>query len=84
MTLTWIRWKDALTVEGDHHPPTAELAILEEVGFLLDENDEAVLIGMESENDTPGRFRINIPKNQILERRDNEWQKAFPKKSIVH
>jgi hypothetical protein len=82
MTICYIRWKDALAVEGDNNPAVAELAELEEVGFLLDESNDAVLIGMEALGETPGRWRINIPRGQIVEMREMRLEKAFPKRSI--
>ena len=83
MTVTYVRWKDACSVEAADltpRPAVPELAELCEVGFLLAENDEAVLIGMESQADDtrPGRWRLNIPKTAIIERRDVEVGKAFP------
>ena len=50
-------------------PALAELC---EVGFLLGETDEVVLIGMEHASDGvhPGRWRLHVPKSQILERHD--------------
>ena len=48
MKLAYIRWKDAVAEEaGDTgtYAAEAKLAELQEVGFLLDENEEAVVIG---------------------------------------
>jgi hypothetical protein len=56
---------------------------LQEVGFLLDENDEAVVIGMELSQDPeiqPGRWRLHIPKVSIQEMRLVELDKAFSKR----
>ena len=82
MTLTFLRWRDACAVEAADtpRPATPELSELCEVGFLLAENDEAVLIGMEHQADDtrPGRWRLNVPKVSIIERRDMELEKAFP------
>jgi hypothetical protein len=86
MKLAYIRWKDAVAEEaadGTAHPPLAELVELQEVGFLLDENDEAVQIGMEMTDDEgvrPGRWRLHIPRVSIVEMRVAELDKAFPKK----
>jgi hypothetical protein len=68
MKIAVIKWNDALSVEADHHPPVAELALQTEVGFLLHETDEAVLIGMEIDTGPaiPGRWRLNIPKKMIV------------------
>jgi hypothetical protein len=83
MTLTYIRWKDACSVDATDaapRPPVPELSELCEIGFLLAEDDHAVLIGMEHQADdtSPGRWRLNIPKVSILERRDASLDKAFP------
>lgn len=82
MTLTYLRWRDACSVEAADAPRPAvpELSELCEVGFLLAENDQAVLIGMEHQADDtrPGRWRLNVPKVSIIERRDVELDKAFP------
>ena len=85
MKVILVRWKDACAVEASDltsRPAVAELAELCEVGFLLHENDEALLIGMEHHADDthPGRWRLNIPKALIVERRDMELDKAFPMK----
>lgn len=80
MILCYIRWKDACAKEAADAPePIPELSELIEVGFLLAESDDAVLIGMEHSADhtSPGRWRMNIPKINILERRDVPLMKAF-------
>jgi hypothetical protein len=83
MTVTFVRWKDACQVEASDftsRPATPEVSELCEVGFLLAENEAALLIGMEQQADDthPGRWRLNIPKAGIIERRDMEVDKAFP------
>lgn len=81
MTVTYIRWQDACAKEAADAPEAIpELTELCEVGFLLGETDEAVLIGMEMEpggDQHPGRWRLNIPKVNIKERRDVTVGKAF-------
>ncbi len=82
MVISYIRWRDACSVEAADAPRPAvpELSELCEVGFLLAENDDAVLIGMEHQADDthPGRWRLNVPKVSILERRDVPIERAFP------
>jgi hypothetical protein len=81
MKIAYIRWKDAMSVEGDSSPAKAVLSTLEEVGWVLDETDEVILIGMELDDPKeciPGRWRLNIPKGQIEEMRVLEWNKALP------
>jgi len=86
MKLAYIRWKDAVSEEASAavpHPARAGLVELQEVGFLLDETDEAVVIGMElNEDDSvqPGRWRLHIPKVSIQEMRVIDLEKAFPKR----
>jgi hypothetical protein len=85
MKLAYIRWKDAVSEEaaGGAHPAQASLVELQEVGFLLDENDEAVVIGMEINQDAdvqPGRWRLHIPKVSIQEMRVIDLEKAFARR----
>ena len=83
MTVTYIRWQDACSVEAmasEEYPAKPELSELITTGFLLAEDDHAVLVGMELQADdtAPGRYRFNIPKVAIIERRDMVVEKAFP------
>jgi hypothetical protein len=86
MKLAYIRWKDAVAEEAadaNSHPTLARLVELQEIGFLLDENDEAVVIGMELTEDlevSPGRWRLHIPRVSIQEMRVIELDKVFPKR----
>lgn len=84
MIITYIKWKDALSHEAAGMEPgiaIPELAILNEVGFLLAENEDVVCIGMEMNEGQvmPGRWRLNIPKYAIIERRDVNFTKMFVK-----
>ena len=85
MKLAYIRWKDAVAEEAadsGSHPAQAKLVELQEVGFLLDENEEAVVIGMELTDDVevrPGRWRVHIPRVSIQEMRVAELTRAFAK-----
>jgi len=86
MKVAYIRWKDAVAEEAagaDAKAPQARLVELEEIGFLLDENEEAVVIGMEYHQDAevrPGRWRLHIPKVSIQEIRVAELDKAFARR----
>jgi len=86
MKLAYIRWKDAVSEEAADaapHPTEARLVELQEVGFLLDENEEAVVIGMELTEDVgvkPGRWRLHIPRVSIQEMRVVDLEKAFTKR----
>lgn len=79
--IAYIHWIDALAVEGDNHPPRAELAEETSVGFLFDETEDAVLIGMEAEGPAAGRWRLNIPRRQITSMKVIEVEKAFNRKA---
>jgi len=85
MNLAYVRWKDAVAEEATDAPHAAEakLVELQEIGFLLDENEEAVVIGMEITADPavrPGRWRLHIPRVSIQEMRVVDVDKAFLKK----
>lgn len=86
MKVAYIRWKDAVAEEAADGPGrTAQAALVElqEIGFLLDENDEAVEIGMEVADDesvTPGRWRLHIPRVSIQEMRIVDLDKLLPKR----
>ena len=86
MKVAYIRWKDAVAeeaVDNPNGPTLAKLVELEEIGFLLDENDEAVYIGMELSDERgvqPGRWRLHIPRVSIQDMRVFELDKLVPKK----
>ena len=83
LTLTLIRWRDACQREAIDSPQPAmpELAELWTSGFLIAENTEGVLVGMEMGADDvhPGRYRFTIPKANIVERHDVSAAQAFRK-----
>ena len=85
MKLAYIRWKDAVAEEATDsgsHLAQAKLVELQEIGFLLDENEEAVVIGMELTDDPevrPGRWRLHIPRVSIQEMRVAEITRIFAK-----
>lgn len=84
MKIAFVRWIDASYHEGGGVVDTA-LSELYEVGFLLSETDESVTLGMEEvadpTTDTPGRWRVSIPKVNIREMHIKELGKAFPLRS---
>lgn len=84
MKVAYVRWRDACVQHADYEdhlkPVEPGLSELAEVGFLLAENDEAIVLGMEQvmdEETAPGRFRLHIPKGQIVEMRTAEIESAF-------
>lgn len=86
MTLAYIRWKDACQEAADDPAipeidTTSPLVELEEVGWLIDETPESVSIGMEHDvaSQTYGRWRLHIPRVNILELRTMDLSK-FPKR----
>lgn len=85
MNLCLVTWMDAVADEaGNPTPAKAQLVELTEVGFLLDENEDAILIGMESHMDEEvqlGRWRLSIPKGNIRMMRVVDSEKAFPRKT---
>jgi hypothetical protein len=86
MKIAYIRWKDAVAEEaadGLPRPTQAKLVELREIGFLLDENDEAVEIGMELTDDPDvrsGRWRLHIPRVSIQEMRVFDLDRLLPKR----
>lgn len=85
MKVAYIKWKDAVYSDADGDNHIAKTVELEEVGWLLDENKDAVLIGLElqPEGYTKGRGRISVPRPNIIELRVVEFKSAFPKRSLV-
>ena len=85
LTLTYIRWQDASFCDAAESPePSTALADLTEVGFLIKEDDKAIQIGIESDSDGthPGRWRVTIPKINIIERKDISFNSVFGTKKI--
>lgn len=86
MKIAYIRWKDAVSEEASDAAPRttqAKLVELQEIGFLLDENEGAVEIGMEVTDDsdiTPGRWRLHIPRVSIQEMRVLDLDRLLPKR----
>ena len=86
MKVAYVRWKDAVAEEASDslpRPSQAKLVELQEIGFLLDENDEAVEIGMEVTDDAevrPGRWRLHIPRVSIQEMRILDLDRLLPKR----
>lgn len=80
MILTYIRWADACYEEADGQAlRDYRLAILHEVGFLIGENENSVSLAMEHQDQSvhPGRWRVHIPKVNILERKEVDFEKVF-------
>lgn len=74
MKIAYVRWKDAVSEEAaePNTAVTAQLCVLDEIGFLLAESDDAICIGMEYQGDDkvrPGRYRLHIPKVSIVDMR---------------
>jgi hypothetical protein len=88
--LVYVHWRDACTEEAnDPNTPISPnpLVDLYEVGFLIAETDDSVSIAMEHvpANQTnlaepggkPGRWRLHIPKVNIVERRNFDMDKLL-------
>lgn len=74
MIATFIRWRDACTESADepNTPVEPSLITLTEIGWLIGEDDEVVSISMELEDADPGRWRLHVPKRNIIQRIDFE------------
>jgi hypothetical protein len=83
MKIAYIKWKDAVQELGDTESSVSfedPLIILEEIGWIVGESEDAISICMELEGDNlPGRWRLHIPRINIEEMRTMEFEK-FPKK----
>lgn len=79
MTITHIIWRDAAYSNGDAVSLSAigGLTELQEVGFLVAENDEAVTLSMESGLTGCNRCFLTVPKVNIVSRVDTTLAKAF-------
>lgn len=70
MKLCYIVWRDAQqeACEDPHRKVVPSLVELHEVGWLLAEDDDIVVIGMEMDSHgevEPGRWRLHVPKAMI-------------------
>jgi len=87
MIASFIRWKDACAQEAaEPHTPIEDspLVVLNEIGWLIGETDEAVSIGMEVEGDSEaGRWRLHIPKRNIIQRIDFEVPRSLPRARAI-
>lgn len=82
--LIYVVWKDAQNSNATHAISSlGDLAELHEVGFLIKETDETLVVGTESaDGATEVRFWLTIPKNSIVEQRRVSLNKAFPKPRV--
>jgi hypothetical protein len=80
MKLAWVKWRDASHGLEEWDVSRMTLSELEEVGFLLREDDESITLGMEHAADatTARRMWLTIPRGQILDMRVRDLDKAFP------
>lgn len=81
MTIIYIRWKDAIHSMSEH--PIAELgalAELHEIGFLIKETPDSIVIGTECQDAaTNVRMWLTVPKVNIVEIKRTTLDRAFPK-----
>jgi hypothetical protein len=88
--LCFIHWRDACTEEAaDPNTPISPnpLVDLYEWGWLIQETDEAVSLAMEwvsaqagnlaEAGGRAGRYRLHIPKVNIIERKNYDTDKLF-------
>lgn len=79
MTITYLKWRDATHGMGECAPASMGLSDLQEVGWLVQEDDEKITLAMEYQPDgDTRRLWLTVPKVNILDRRDAELDKAFP------
>lgn len=83
MTIAYCLWKDACQEQADEPGlPILDdpLVTLQEIGWLISENEDSISLAMELEsNGEPGRWRLHIPKQNIIELRCMELER-FPKR----
>lgn len=66
--ILYLRWKDAAYTTEDTDHERLTLIELEEVGFLIHEDDESITLGPEwHEGCTSSRLTLTIPRVNILE-----------------
>jgi len=81
MTVTYIKWRDATHGIAEAAPADMGLAELEEIGWLVREDDESVSISMEYQVEAnTTRLWLTVPKANILERKDRDLDKVFPRR----
>jgi len=81
MIATVIKWRDACSEQADepNTPVETRLLDLTEIGWIINETDDAVSIAMELEDNDPSRWRLHIPKRNIIQRIDFEVPKLPPR-----
>ena len=79
MTVTYLKWRDASHGIGECYPGDMGLVELEEVGWLVQEDDDSVTLAMEHQTGAETRrLWLSVPKVNIVDRRDAELDRAFP------
>ncbi len=81
MTVTYIKWRDATHGITEAAPADMGLAELEEIGWLVHEDDESVSLSMEYQAEADARrLWLTVPKVNIVERKDRDLDKVFPRR----
>ncbi len=81
-----VTWTDAVSEEASepHSEVTPHLCTLTEVGWLVGESDDVLTIGMEiADGVEPGRWRLHIPKSQIVERHQLTRKRTRKSKEVA-
>lgn len=73
-TICYVKWLDACMGIDDTPLQDIQRVELEEVGWLLHEDKDTIVVGMEHEIDSP-RLWLCIPKVNVLEIRRVPWEK---------
>jgi len=82
MKLAWVSWRDASHGLNEWDKERMTLSSLEEIGFILKEDEDSITLGMEHNVSEPdakdARLWLTIPRSGIIEMRTRELDQAFP------
>jgi hypothetical protein len=84
MTIIYVKWKDAVHSMDEHAiVELGALAELEEIGFLIKETPESIVIGTENQDGALHvRMWLTIPRVNIVEQKRTTLARAFPKPRV--
>jgi hypothetical protein len=79
MTITYLKWRDASYNGDERDESEMTLVDLQEVGWLVREDNESITLSMEHQDGaTARRLWLSVPKVNVIERRDVDLDRAFP------
>jgi hypothetical protein len=81
MTIIYLKWRDAIHSMNEHAiTELGGLAELHEIGFLIKETPDSIVIGTECQDAaTNVRMWLTVPKVNIVEIKRTTLARAFPK-----